>query len=75
MNIIDLLTARYDTLTDLNGRGENAEGYLKRRVHKCCFAAQICVREPGPSLQKMIFADDKDCDDDVKEKQIKLFFK
>ena len=71
VNIVDLFTDHYDSLTELNAQGMNAEVRLRRRDHECCFTAQTCVRGPGPSLHKMIFANDKGCDDNVKEKQIR----
>ena len=75
MNISNLFTASYDSLTDLSARGENAEVWLKRRDYKCFFAAQTCVRGPDPCLHKMIFADVKGFDDNVKEKLIWLSFR
>ena len=63
MYIADLFTAHCDSLTELNAQGMNAEVRLRRRDHECCFTAQTCVRGPGPSLHKMIFANDKGCDD------------
>ena len=71
MYIADLFTAHCDSLTELSAQGMNAEVWVRRRAHECCFSAQTCVRGPSPSMHKMILANDKGCDYDVKEKQIR----